>query len=371
MQEVKGLDMDKSIVKTVKTLSQSVFTTFRGGGVKAPQSNMYKFAGCSFQSGNRSDSEHTHLVNESHVDRFRMTLLRGTQTAAISLALTLCIASPVMAEVPVPTLDRVKSEQTTFLDSAHSSYALTELTDGTAAPEGSITVKIADKTYYYTPSENTEVLKTLASTGSAALMETTKDKALYTVGEKYYTYNTEKLKDSGYSLKEATSAAEPNTITLYDKETEIKYYDPKTGEEESAGDRQPDIEYREVQTIQTTPKYYTVELKQTEYGHAEVKDDTKTFTVTTPDAEGSGKAFEYTVNYYVDDDRLANDRITTNQNGADIDKDFVGLKNEVTSGNAWGGAIYNSSSSSKIGNITGGFIGNYVSGSYVFGGGGF
>ena len=270
--------MDKSIVKTVKTLSLSVFPSW---------------GGC---------------------------MPKSLKTAALSLALTLCIAAPVMAEVPVPTLDRVKSEQTTFLDSAHSSYALTELTDGTAAPEGSITVKIANKTYYYTPSENTEVLKTLASTGSAALVETTKDKALYTVGDKYYTYNTEKLKDSGYSLKEATSADEPNTITLYDKETVIKYYDPKTGEEVAAGDRQPDIEYREVQTIQTTPKYYTVELKQTEYGHAEVKDDTKTFTVTTPDAEGSGKAFEYTVNYYVDDDRLANDRITTNQNGADIDK---------------------------------------------------
>ena len=306
--------MDKSIVKTVKTLSLSVFPSW---------------GGCMYKS---------------------------LKTAALSLALTLCIAAPVMAEVPVPTLDRVKSEQTTFLDSAHSSYALTELTDWTAAPEGSITVKIADKTYYYTPSENTEVLKTLASTGSAALVETTKDKA------------TEKLKDSGYSLKEATSADEPNTITLYDKETVKKYYDPKTGKEVAAGDRQPDIEYREVQTIQTTPKYYTVELKQTEYGHAEVKDDTKTFTVTTPDAEGSGKAFEYTVNYYVDDDRLSNDRITTNQNGADIDKDFVGLKNEVTSGSAYGGAIYNSIST--IGDITGDFIGNYAfsTGSYARGG---
>ena len=319
--------MDKSIVKTVKTHSLSVFPSW---------------GGCMYKS---------------------------LKTAALSLALTLCIASPVMAEVPVPTLDRVKLEQTTFLDSAHSSYSLTELTDGTAVPEGSITVKIAEKTYYYTPSENTEVLKTLASTGSAALVETTKDKALYTVGEKYYTYNTEKLKDSGYSLKEATSADEPNTITLYDKETVIKYYDPKTGEEVAAGDRQPDIEYREVQTIQTTPKYYTVELKQTEYGHAEVKDDTKTFTVTTPDAEGSGKAFEYTVNYYVDDDRLANDRITTNQNGADIDKDFVGLKHEVTSGSAYGGAIDNSGT---IGDITGDFIGNYVSviGNYSYANGG-
>ena len=316
--------MDKSIVKAVKTFSLSVFPSW---------------GGC---------------------------MPKSLKTAVMSLALTLCIAAPVMAEVPVPTLDRVKLEQTTFLDSAHSSYALTELTDGTAAPEGSITVKIADKTYYYTPSENTEVLKTLASTGSAALVETTKDKALYTVGGKYYTYNTEKLKDSGYSLKEATSADEPNTITLYDKETVIKYYDPKTGEEVAAGDRQPDIEYREVQTIQTTPKYYTVELKQTEYGHAEVKDDTKTFTVTTPDAEGSGKAFEYTVNYYVDDDRLANDRITTNQNGADIDKDFVGLKHEVTSGSAYGGAIYNSGT---IGDITGDFIGNYASGSSSASGG--
>ena len=237
--------MDKSIVKTVKTLSLSVFPSW---------------GGC---------------------------MPKSLKTAALSLALTLCIAAPVMAEVPVPTLDRVKSEQTTFLDNAHSSYALTELTDGTAAPEGSITVKIADKTYYYTPSENTEVLKTLASTGSAALVETTKDKALYTVGGKYYTYNTEKLKDSGYSLKEATSADEPNTITLYNKETVIKYYDPQTGKEVAAAERLPDVEYKEVPTIQTTPKYYTVSLKQTEYGDKTVPDTKAMYFKWVDDVNGN------------------------------------------------------------------------------------
>ena len=127
----------------------------------------------------------------------------------------------------------------------------------------------------------------LASTGSAALMETTKDKALYTVGDKYYTYNTEKLKDSGYSLKEATSADEPNTITLYDKETVIKYYDPQTGKEVAAAERLPDVEYKEVPTIQTTPKYYTVSLKQTEYGDKTVPDTKAMYFKWVDDVNGN------------------------------------------------------------------------------------
>ena len=57
-----------------------------------------------------------------------------------------------------------------------------------------------------------------------------------------------------------------NAITLYDKTEVIKYYDPQTGQEVAAGDRLPDIQYKEVTTIQTTPKYYTITLKQTEFG---------------------------------------------------------------------------------------------------------
>ena len=168
---------------------------------------------------------------------------------------------------PVPTLDRVKAEQSTFLNGTHQSYALTELTGDETAQEGAITVNINYKTYYYTPSDNAEVLQSLASTGSVALEVTTDPtKALYSVGDTYYTYNSDKLKGSGYNLTEAASADEPNTITLYDKTEVIKYYDPTTGAEIAAGDRVEGVVYKEVTTIETTPKYYTVSLKQTAYG---------------------------------------------------------------------------------------------------------
>ena len=143
--------------------------------------------------------------------------------AAAFLGALIVYPQSSFADVPVPTLDRVKSENTTFINSAHSTYELTELTDDATAPDGAITVKIGDTSYYYTPSENTDVLKSLASTGSTALIETTSDKALYTVGDKYYTYTPDKLKDSAYTLTEAASADEPNTITLYEKQEVIKY----------------------------------------------------------------------------------------------------------------------------------------------------
>ena len=113
------------------------------------------------------------------------------------------------------------------------------------------------------------------------------------------------------------------------------------------------------------PVYYRVDLKQTDYGYPEIADDTKTFTVTTPNADGSGNAFEYEIKYYVDSSRLAPDSITTDQNGADIDNDFVGLD----TGASTGGAIYNYGSTAEIGDITGDFIGNYASASSSANGG--
>ncbi len=185
-------------------------------------------------------------------------------TAAFILSV---IAMPALADVPVPTLDRVKSEQSAFLDTDYSAYRLTEITADVTAPDGAITINIAGKEYFYTPTDNKDVLQLLSATGSTALIETTQDKALYTTREgKYYTYDSSKLKDSAYTLTEAASADEPNTITLYDKKEIIKYYDPTTGKEVAEADRLPDIEYKEVSTIETTPKYYTVNLNKTQYG---------------------------------------------------------------------------------------------------------
>ena len=112
-----------------------------------------------------------------------------------------------------------------------------------------------------------------------------------------------------------------------------------------------------------TPVYYRLDLKQTDYGHTTDYDEVKTFTVTTPNVDNTGNAFEYEINYYVNNDRLSPDRITTNQNGADIDMDFVGLKHEPSYGASYGGAIYNYNNFT-ISDITGDFIGNYVQSTY-------
>ena len=184
-----------------------------------------------------------------------------------AIAVLLSFAAPVLADTPTPTLDAIKATQSAYLTGTHPSYTLTKIIEDATAPKDSITVKIDGTSYYYTPSDNTEVLQSLASTGSVALEVTTDpSKALYSVGDTYYTYNSDKLKGSGYNLTEAASADEPNTITLYDKTEVIKYYDPTTGAEVAAGDRVEGVEYKEVSTIETTPKYYTVNLNKTAYG---------------------------------------------------------------------------------------------------------
>ena len=158
----------------------------------------------------------------------------------LAVLLSLLSNATVFADVPTPTLDRVKAEQSTFLNTNYSTYSLTEVKLDTTVPDGAITVNIGDKKYYYTPTDNKDVLQLLSSTGNVALIETTQEKALYTTPDgKYYTYDSSKLKDSAYTLIEATSADEPNTITLYDKNADGT----------------------------VTPKYYTVSLKQTEYGN--------------------------------------------------------------------------------------------------------
>ena len=239
---------------------------------------------------------------------------KALQTATLSLALSFFIAAPVMAAdtPPVPTLDRVKAENKTFINSAHSTYTLTELTADETAPEGSITINIADKTYYYTPNagDNTNTLQLISATGSTALIETTSDKALYTVGDKYYTYTPDKLKDSAYTLTE-TTVSDPenlpdNVITLYDKTEVTKYYDPTTGLEVAESDRQEGVEYKEVTTIETTPKYYTVSLKQTEYGDKTADSAKPVYFKWTTDADGNkqltqdgASADDYNIVYYM------------------------------------------------------------------------
>ena len=110
--------------------------------------------------------------------------------------------------------------------------------------------------------------------------------------------------------------------------------------------------------------HYRVDLTKTEYGHKDAA-GAKAYYYKWTD-NGNGLEFEQTsdpseavITYYADPNRLAPDRITADQGGKPIDSDFLGKY--VTS--SYGGAIYNSSGT--IGNITGDFIGNYVSSTSV------
>ena len=143
------------------------------------------------------------------------------------------------------------------------------------------------------------------------------------------------------------------------------------------------------------PVYYSVNLKQTEYGHKDATNQEVKYYSWGKDSKGNevlteGTESSHDITYYVDKDRLATERITEDQNGADINKDFIGntadssggaISNGGSIGNitgdfignyasgaydAYGGAIYNNGGS--IGNITGDFIGNYASGGYTYGG---
>ncbi len=64
--------------------------------------------------------------------------------------------------------------------------------------------------------------------------------------------------ESGYKYEEIQNAdpnnLPTNAVTIYEKQEVIKYYDPQTGKEVAEADRLPDVEYKEVTTIQTTPK---------------------------------------------------------------------------------------------------------------------
>ena len=97
-------------------------------------------------------------------------------------------------------------------------------------------------------------------------------------------------------------------------------------------------------------------MNKTEYGHKNVANETKTYTITTPNVDGSGNAFSYEIKYQVDNSRVKPDRISedVNLNGANINNDFVGQNNI-----GYDSIIYNKNS---IGDITGDFVGNSLSG---------
>ena len=198
---------------------------------KNKKTNLLKhsYRSCDYTQ-NRSDSEHTQSLQTRNNGRFRMTenlftlsggrgqgegwyWQKALKTATLTLAMSFFITSPAIAQqVPVPTLDNLHNKDII-------NNPATQEKDEQGNPiEGTGTV-YPESAYKLTPIENAD---------------------------------PENLPQ--------------NAITLYDKTEVIKYYDPQTGQEVAADDRLPDVQYKEITTIQTTPKYYTITLKQTEFG---------------------------------------------------------------------------------------------------------
>ena len=164
---------------------------------------------------------------------------------------------------------------------------------------------------------------------------------------------------SGYSLTELEAnpdGSKPdgnNVITKFEVKDVTRYYDKTTGE--LVANPVSGVEYKVVQEKDIVPVYYSVNLKQTEYGHKDATNREIKYYSWGNDSNGNevlteGTESSHDITYYVDKDRLS-ERITTNQNGANINKDFIG---NTTSDD--GGAIYNSNGT--IGDIIGDFIGN-------------
>ena len=165
---------------------------------------------------------------------------------------------------------------------------------------------------------------------------------------------------SGYSLTKLEAnpdGSKPdgdNVITKFEVKEVTRYYDKTTGE--LVANPISGTEYKVVQEKDLVPVYYSVNLKQTEYGNKDATNKEVKYYSWSKDSNGNntltaGTASSHDVTYYVDKDRLS-ERITTNQNGANIDKDFI----DNTSSSDDGGAIYNSNGT--IGDIIGDFIGN-------------
>ena len=200
--------------------------------------------------------------------------------------------------------------------------------------------------------------------------------------------------ESAYNLTPAEQQGE-NTITLYEKEEITKYYDPTTGEEVQKEDLQEGIEYKEITTIETTPKYYTVTLKQTEYGTGngakyfkwdtssgslkltEVTDPseaqitakydtsletvTKTIdngTVTNPSGTSSSKPYQFDSGAGLNNPEGPS---TSIDNKLFINNKVTGTLESTTSGSKYaeinGGAVHNEG---EITSITGDFVNNGI-----------
>ena len=299
---------------------------------------------------------------------------------------------------PTPTLDDVNAQSSAWLDNGHETYELS-----TETSDGALSVAINGTTYYYTPSENDkETLSNLVATGSIALKETTTaDNAVFKFGDKYYTYDSNVLKKSIYTITEGTEdnynfTTTDGTTTKYwkmaVKATEIK--------QTTLGDNSAYSveEGTEADYSFTTPNgsnndYWNINIKPETLGnngHVTFSNDetgaTGSVTVNLPNEQTQTLYYKHNKpNDYTETNTRINDtlnadnvnkkvfkNITSDENGGAIfnteDKsdinilsDFIRNKSILSFTDSdislYGGAIYNTG---LLSDITGDFISNHV-----------
>jgi len=274
---------------------------------------------------------------KNSVELFHGLFCLGKIPVVLSL---LCCSSNAFAEkiVPAPTIDQINAEAKDYIQGMPA-YTLTPFTD--ALPEGAVAVTIKGTKYYYTPAAGSDIkiLQNLANIGNVALVETPDDnnpQLTYVADGKYYTYDTNELPHSGYTL-EAADAKSETTVTLYD----------------AAADG----------TL--TPVYYNVVLNKTTYGDGdaaltygwEKNADNRLEFKQDPSASVGQK-----ITYNYDSAAMQNSRVenTADRSGDSLAGLFINQKIKNNSGTAYGGAVYNYSGSAKLGDINADFITNYA-----------
>ncbi|MBQ1611933.1 MAG: hypothetical protein II085_00495, partial [Alphaproteobacteria bacterium] len=238
-----------------------------------------------------------------------------------------------------PTLDRVKSDITSYMSETHDTYtATTEEADGALKLNFFDNTTNTNVTYYITPSDtDRDALSAIISTGSAFLrVAESSETPTFIINGVNYVYDPALVLESCYTLTETTETSGDNIYL-------IPEYDPET------------------QT--TTDKYYKLEYKDSFYTDVTTPTlgDNSAYTLTETTQTSGGNIYQIGDKYYqlaIRDGVVSHGRISTNQGGTNITGHFINLSTITSSGK--GGAIYNYTynGTATIGNITGDFIGN-------------
>ena len=234
-----------------------------------------------------------------------------------------------------PTLDSLKAEAQKS-KAVKGTYEL-NTTSGTAK------VTINQKTYYFTPSSDKDLLQTLAGTSAGII--TSKGGT-----PKSISFDVSKL---------------PASVFEYETDSKTDYIALKTNNMHTS----PNISWEKVEKNEAGVVTVKLPNKQTEYYKYTVDSDNYTLgirlTDLTTDVGSATEKVLFNGLNLSDSSEVKGGAINNTLNGGyNIYADFIGNHISVITtssyAKAYGGAIYNGENGT-IGNITGDFIGNYAS----------